>query len=355
MRILSIKINAVIIIMGNSESIQYEKRGTLSVEFNLLPSYKNRSYGVINRDNIYKILGLISSIDFGFMGTEMRERDRDRESVVVPTIGESPPPPKYVDLRGEMPMVPQCRPVYIQDSPISMNGIATVLSALHYQLLRQNLPVFPPSRYYVGRYLTYYERPTQLYTLESVFETIREVGLCAETEYGRDDLEELKEADSITQEKAESFRYIDVYHCENSSETMKLLLDNKQPIIVNCVLYTHPSKIINRLNIPDSDERPLGGMSFLLVGYMEERQYFIAMTTLGKEFGASGFVYIPYAYLTNPDLCPEKYVILFNRVRVEGNIQQKKQIRVAETDVLVHTRERESVYKANDGWERLFS
>lgn len=347
MRIRTVKNSRISYIMGNTESSDNRHPANLSIEFNLVPSFKNRSYTTITRENIYKTLGLASSIDFGFMRGS-------GEDIVIPTIQE-PTPPKYVDLRGEMPMVPHARPVLIQGVSISLNGIATVLSALHYQLLKQNLPVFPPSRFFVASGLGYYERPTVLYSLESVFETIRDRGLCAETDYNRGDLEGETISDAITNEKAESFRYIDVYHVENSADTIKLLIDNKQPVIVNLVLYTHPTKIINRLNIPETDERPLGGMSFLLVGYMEERQYYIAMTTLGKEFGASGFVYIPYGYITNMDLCPEKYVVMFNRIRVEGNIQQKKQIREAETDVLAHNREREVAYKSSDGWDKLFS
>jgi len=61
--------------------------------------------------------------------------------------------------------------------------------------------------------------------------------------------------------------------------------------------------------IPLKNESVLGGHAVLCVGYDDTKQWFITMNSWGASWGDKGYFYIPYAYLTNPNLASDFWVI----------------------------------------------
>jgi hypothetical protein len=53
----------------------------------------------------------------------------------------------------------------------------------------------------------------------------------------------------------------------------------------------------------------LGGHEILIVGYNHEKQLFTVLNSWGADWGDKGYCYIPYAYITNPQLGMEFTVI----------------------------------------------
>ena len=61
--------------------------------------------------------------------------------------------------------------------------------------------------------------------------------------------------------------------------------------------------------LPKPHENLLGGHAVLAVGYDDGRRRFIARNSWGTTWGASGYFTLPYAYVTDPDLCDDFWTI----------------------------------------------
>lgn len=55
----------------------------------------------------------------------------------------------------------------------------------------------------------------------------------------------------------------------------------------------------------------VGGHEMLIVGYNDNIQYFTVLNSWGPEWGQGGFCYIPYSYISDPNLCFERVMIYF--------------------------------------------
>jgi C1A family cysteine protease len=61
---------------------------------------------------------------------------------------------------------------------------------------------------------------------------------------------------------------------------------------------------------PDpTTEQLLGGHALVLVGYNHPAQTLLFRNSWGTGWGQSGYATIPYAYITDPNLCSELYVL----------------------------------------------
>lgn len=287
--------------MGSSESIPIQQhneaiKSVASIhhyfveKYNLLPSYPGFEY---------------KWLDF----TTLKRKFNVEET-----------PPKYIDLRSHFPQIQNI-------GAFPFNPIQSIIYLLHYQLLRNNLPVFPPSAMYIFRNIGFFRSMRSLFTFESVFDSIKENGICSENEFPthKDTLH--VELPSKVIERACAFKFIDVYRIEQSLETIKVLLSNKYPVVVGFSVYYDFSTVESYMWMPDpAIDKKLGGLSGVLVGYIDDRRMFIMATTFGTGFGSNGYVLVPYDYILDKQLTFEIYTLDFIRERVEGYINQRKEI-----------------------------
>lgn len=61
--------------------------------------------------------------------------------------------------------------------------------------------------------------------------------------------------------------------------------------------------------MPQVYEKVLGGHAVMCVGYNDENEVFICRNSWGKSWGDNGNFYMPYAYLTNPNLASDFWTI----------------------------------------------
>ena len=285
--------------MGNSESVELDsepQKNNLSSRFffedryNLVPSFPGHEYKYLDITNLKRRFNIEETL------------------------------PKYIDLRPSFPPI-------IDMDILPFNGIYIVIYLMHYQLLKNNLPVFPPSAMYVYKNISYYKQVKSIYSLESIFNAIKENGICSESELAtRQDNLEVEIPGKII-ERANAFKFIEIYKLDNSLETIKTLLNNKYPVIVGFSVYYDMANVESYMWLPDEKiDRKLGGLGGVLVGYIEDRQMFIMATTFGQGYGTNGYILIPYDYVTNSNLTYELYTLDFIKERVEGYINQRKEI-----------------------------
>ena len=64
-----------------------------------------------------------------------------------------------------------------------------------------------------------------------------------------------------------------------------------------------------KVPMPKSGESMLGGHAVMAVGYNDANQCFIVRNSWGAKWGAKGYCFMPYAYLTDADLASDFWTI----------------------------------------------
>lgn len=64
-----------------------------------------------------------------------------------------------------------------------------------------------------------------------------------------------------------------------------------------------------KMSLPGPKEQMMGGHAVFCVGYDDNQQHFIVRNSWGEEWGDEGHFYMPYAYMTDEDLCADFWTI----------------------------------------------
>tara|TARA_B100000902_G_C27291493_1_gene907389 strand:+ start:825 stop:1769 length:945 start_codon:yes stop_codon:yes gene_type:complete len=226
----------------------------------------------------------------------------------------------YIDLRTSFPQIQSL-------DKLPFNPIISVVYLLHYQLLKNKLPIFPPSAMYIYKNINYYKNIASLFSFEIIFNSILNNGFCSENEFPTNTSNLNSAVNNKVIEKACAFKFIDIYKVEQKLEVIQRLLANDYPVLVGMSVYYDLSNVDAYMWVPDEKiDTKLGGITFVLVGYITERNMFIAATTFGKYFGTNGFILIPFDYILNEKYTGELYTLDFKKERVEGYINQRKEM-----------------------------
>lgn len=63
------------------------------------------------------------------------------------------------------------------------------------------------------------------------------------------------------------------------------------------------------LPMPKPGEQPIGGHAVIAVGYDDSKQLVTIRNSWGKDWGDKGYFYMPYAYITDDNLCEDFWMI----------------------------------------------
>tara|TARA_B110000211_G_scaffold233907_1_gene301566 strand:- start:139 stop:1059 length:921 start_codon:yes stop_codon:yes gene_type:complete len=285
--------------MGNNESsIELDDSAAISSggknnyyldRYNLVPSYRNNTYDVIDKNFFNKKTG---------------------NDV-----------PDYMDLRKTFPSIIDVR-------TLPFNPIACVSYLLEYSLLKNELNVFPPSLMFIYKHCHFFKGASNLISFETIFNAIRSKGFCIETEF-RTTPANLSSGSipNDLYEKAIPYKFIKVYKVLNNLQIIKTVLSNDYPILVGFSIYSKLTRISDQLVLPDhSTQQNLGGMGGVLVGYIEDREMFIMAQTYGNNFGQNGYLLVPYDYILNKNYTFEMYVLDIVKKRVDGYMNHNKPV-----------------------------
>jgi len=231
--------------------------------------------------------------------------------------------PKYVDLRVNFPAI-------LDIGELPLNPIYAVSYMLQYALLKQNLPVFPPSNLFIFLNCKFYRFSPRILTFETIFKSIRTNGFCSENDLRTNKDNINKSITESMKQKAVSHKFINVGKIKQDLDVIKRVLLSKQPILVGLTVYYSLNRITNAFWLPDVNiESIQGGIAGVIVGYMEDREVFIVAQTFGSQFGENGYILVPFEYILNPNYTFELYTLSLDKNRIEGYITQK--IKLEET------------------------
>jgi C1A family cysteine protease len=239
----------------------------------------------------------------------------------APRLGLVNQPPR-VDLRGQLP------PVYDQGAigSCSANAIA---AAVEFELLRQQLADFTPSRLFIY----YNERAVEGHVgydsgaqLRDGIKSVAKLGVCPETEWPYDDTPPLTEGgawppQARAGQKPPESCYQDAlrttavsYHrIVQNLDQFKGCLAAGFPFVLGFTVYssfvTPEVAKSGDAPLPGPGEQALGGHAVLAAGYDDATSRFLVRNSWGPGWGQGGYFTLPYAYLTERGLASDFWTI----------------------------------------------
>ncbi len=218
--------------------------------------------------------------------------------------------PTAVDLRN------QCPPVYDQGhlGSCTANGLA---AAYQFDLKKQENPEFMPSRLFL-----YYNERVLINTVNSDsgayirdgIKTMNKEGVCPEKDWPYDISKFTKKPNVGCYKKASKSQIKSYQRLVNSSDQLKGCLAEGFPFVFGFTVYEsfYSQEVAQTGIMPMPQyklEKVLGGHCVMAVGYDDSKNAFIIRNSWGKNWGIQGYFYMPYAYITNSNLCDDFWTI----------------------------------------------
>jgi len=249
-----------------------------------------------------------------------RPDHRDRIYVLPQHIAATSLPPS-ADLRA------QCPPVYDQGQIGSCTANA-IAGALEFEMMKQNLPVFTPSRLFI-----YYNERAIEGTIDTDsgaeirngIKSVATQGDCPEIEWPYDDSPSnpdgtFQPGDPAGQKPPQSCYDDAIKHKALSYLSMNQTLDDLKgclatgyPFVFGFVVYqSFESDQVAQTGIvpmPSPNEQVVGGHAVVAVGYDDQKQVFICRNSWAASWGDKGYFYLPYAYLHDSNLASDFWTI----------------------------------------------
>ena len=151
-------------------------------------------------------------------------------------------------------------------------------------------------------------------TIEDGIRVMAKYGACDETDWPYD-ISQFTVKPSVAAYDAAVARKIKAYASVNNQElnVLKRVISAGYPVIFGFNVYdSFESQAVATTGIatmPVSRDTLLGGHAALLVGYDDSTQMFKVRNSWGYSWGDRGYFYLPYAYMTDPELAGDAWVI----------------------------------------------
>ena len=218
--------------------------------------------------------------------------------------------PSRVDLR------PRCPPVFDQGALGSCTANA-IGNAYRFDLLKQRGPKsFVPSRlfiYYNERAMEGTVNTDAGAMLRDGIKTLAKQGVCTEQSwpYAAERFADKPPAAAFR----EGLRHqaLSYQRLVQDAWQMKGCLASGYPFVFGFSVYeSFESPTFARtgqMPMPGPSERLIGGHAVLAVGYDDSEATFIVMNSWSVKWGDQGFFYMPYTYLTTPQLARDLWTV----------------------------------------------
>ncbi len=227
--------------------------------------------------------------------------DQKRDNVKKHHYDNNQALPQAVDLR------PYMTPVENQGASNSCTANA-MAGAHEYLLKRLNGKVSDVSRlfiYYNARKLDGATKVDEGSYLQSCVGVLQEYGTCSEKTWPFDLDRILNEPHANAYDEASALTIQDAARVEVKLDAMRGCLAEGYPFTFGLMLFESFQQAgkTGLVPMPDIEQEKMdGGHAMLCVGYSDHDRVFIVRNSWGPDWGDQGYCYIPYAYMTNPDL-----------------------------------------------------
>jgi len=225
--------------------------------------------------------------------------------------------PVSVDMRSH------CPAPYNQQQLGSCTANA-IAGAIEYDLIKQHLPIFMPSRLFI-----YYNERAMEGTVDQDagaeirdgIKTINSLGVCTEASWPYNTNEFAVKPSATCYTAALHNKSVSYESVAQDINTIKGCLAAGFPVVIGFTVYeSFESDAVAATGVmpmPASNEQVLGGHAVLVVGYNDgpstvngaPARYLIVRNSWGPEWGAGGYFYMPYEYATDSNLADDFWAI----------------------------------------------
>ncbi|CAF3621840.1 unnamed protein product [Rotaria sp. Silwood1] len=224
----------------------------------------------------------------------------------------APQLPRKVDLRSHM------TPVEKQGDTMTCTSNA-LAGALEYLLKKSTGDNIDVSRLFIYYNARLKSKPDGKIAdsgarIPIAIEVLKESGTCLEQIWPFD-MENLnKRPHSEAYEAAHQHKIIDALKVNIDLDDMKKCLALGYPFIFGLKTFAlyQKAKKNGMVPMPNPEDTPpewIFRHAMLAVGYDDDLKKFIVRNSWGEDWGAKGYCYIPYDYMTDPNYCRDAYVI----------------------------------------------
>lgn len=217
--------------------------------------------------------------------------------------------PASVDLRAGMPSV------YDQGQLGSCSGNA-VAAAFQYDQIKQNIPVWNPSRlfiYYNERLMEGTVNQDAGAELRDGIKSIATYGVCKEATWPYDVSQFAVKPITEAYTEAKQNLALQYERVNQDLVDLKTVLASGYPIVVGIMLFeAFESDQVAEIGIvpmPSPQDQCIGGHAVVICGYNDATSRFLMRNSWGPSWGDQGYFYLPYEYLTNDQLALDFWVV----------------------------------------------
>lgn len=214
---------------------------------------------------------------------------------------------KGVDLRDQFP------PVYDQEE-LHTSVPCSVLSVwrfFHNKSQTDQEQPFEPSRTHLHQLTSLLDNSDRSTSIKNCLQVLEKAGVVSEDIIGYGEYPEPDErflGIDTTVSKQMKYRRV-----QQTKEQLKRALDAGYPVIFGMSIYssmlTDGVARSGIVKLPSKSDRVVGGQSMVLVGYDNDKKCWLARNHWGSKWGDKGYCWIPFNYLTNPQLAGDFWVI----------------------------------------------
>jgi len=222
--------------------------------------------------------------------------------------------PEVVDLR------PKCPPVQDQSNLGACTAHA-ICSAFQFEQMRQGVESWQPSRLMV-----YFNERDMEGTvdfdsgaqLRDGIKSIASLGVCPETDWPYDISKFTDRPHECAYKTALDHQALSYRRIGFIKNSMIDCLAQGLPFVFGFTCYEsfESQEVTNTgmVPMPKENESVAGGHAVLCVGYNQPKKLFCFMNSYGTGWGENGFGWLPFDYLTNPNLADDRWQVS----KVEG-------------------------------------
>ena len=138
-------------------------------------------------------------------------------------------------------------------------------------------------------------------------------GVCKETDWPYVIARFTKKPAKTCYTEAMNHQVVSYQRVTQTLNQMKGCLASGYPFVFGFSVYesfeTSTVAKTGKVPMPRSGETMLGGHAVAAVGYNDADQRFIVRNSWGGDWGKKGYCFMPYAYLTDPDLAADFWTI----------------------------------------------
>lgn len=208
------------------------------------------------------------------------------------------------------------------DNPIMDQGAlgsctANAISAAYmFDLRRQGKALFTPSRLFI-----YYNERVMEGTIDQDagamirdgIKAINKLGVCNEDIWPYNIGDFAKKPDTKCFKEALKHKAIEYRRVMRSMNDMRGVLAAGLPFVIGFSVYeSFESRKVSKtgvMTMPGKKEKLLGGHAVMVVGYDNDKEYWIVRNSWGTGWGDKGYFYMPYDYLLNANLSDDFWVV----------------------------------------------